>query len=114
MPTASNVGRKNFRDQKTAAVADTHRDIDALEVASGAPPAERDVMSELEFEAFCTAIGRLPDKCRQAFVLRTVYRYSYKEIAEHCGVSVGTARNHVKKGFVEQCSEVRQQNLFFT
>lgn len=55
-------------------------------------------MSELEFEAFCTAIGRLPAKCRKAFVLRKVYHYSCREIAEHCGVSVDTANNDVQRG----------------
>lgn len=97
--TARNVVRKSYRDGKTDAANGARTDIEASELVSEAPSVERDVMSELEFEAFCVAIGRLPAKCRKAFVLRKVYQYSYKEIADHCGVSVNTVKNHVKKGF---------------
>jgi RNA polymerase sigma-70 factor (ECF subfamily) len=97
--TANNVVRKNYRDRKMAAVTDSHWDIDAFGLTAEGRSVELDVVSELEFEAFCVAIGRLPDKCRKAFVLRKVYQYSYNEIAEHCGVSVHTVKNHVKKGF---------------
>jgi RNA polymerase sigma factor (sigma-70 family) len=97
--TARNVVRKSYRDGKTDAATGARTDIEALNLVSEAPSVERDVMSELEFEAFCVAIGRLPAKCRKAFVLRKVYQYSYSEIADHCGVSVNTVKNHVKKGF---------------
>jgi RNA polymerase sigma-70 factor (ECF subfamily) len=96
--TANNVVRQNHRDQKTAAVTDAVANIDELEGKVGMPSVEQTVMSELEFEAMCVAIGRLPDKCRKAFVLRKVYQYSYREIAEECGVSVDTVRNHVVTG----------------
>ena len=68
--TANNVIRKNHRDQKMAALTDTVEDIDAL--VPEAPSVERNVMSEQEFEAFCVAIARLPNKCRRAFVVRKV------------------------------------------
>ena len=64
-----------------------------------AESSERTAVSELEFEAMCIAIARLPEKCRKAFVLRKVYQYTYEEIAEYCGVSVATAKSHVKRGF---------------
>ena len=96
--TASFVVSNSYRARKKAAATETVADVDALGLCSQAPSVERSVMSEQEFEAFCMAIGRLPKKCRQAFVLRKVYQYSYKEIAEHCGVSVYTVKNHVKKG----------------
>ena len=97
--TAKNVIRKNHRDQKMAALTDSVENIETLTVAPGAPSAEQCAASELEFEALCVAIGRLPAKCRKAFVLRKVYRYSYQEIAEHCGISVNTVKTHVKRGF---------------
>jgi RNA polymerase sigma-70 factor (ECF subfamily) len=113
--TANNVVRKNHRDQRIAAVTEARGDIDASDLVSEAPSVERDVMSELEFAAFCAAIGRLPAKCRKAFVLRKVYQYSYKEIAEHCGISSNTVKNHVKKGFklVQAYLEERNQLPLF-
>lgn len=97
--TARNVVRKNYRDQKMAAVTDAVADVDALGFASQAPSVERNVISELDFEAFCVAVGSLPEKCRKAFVLRKVYQYSYREIAEYCGISVNTVKTYIKRGF---------------
>lgn len=96
--TANNVVRQNHRDQKMAAATDAVANIDELEWKVGTPSVEQTVMSELEFEAMCVAIGRLPKKCREAFVLRKVYQYSYREIADECGVSIDTVRNHVVTG----------------
>jgi DNA-directed RNA polymerase specialized sigma24 family protein len=56
--TANNVVRQNHRDQKTAAVTDTVANIDELECKVGTPSVEQTVMSELEYEAMCVAIGR--------------------------------------------------------
>lgn len=108
--TAKNVVRKNYRDQKMAAVTDAIGDVDAMGLASQAPSVERNAMSELEFEALCVAIGRLPGKCRKVFVLRKVYQYSYREIAELCGISVNTVKTYVKRGFklVQGYCEERQ------
>lgn len=95
---ANFVVGKNYRSRKIAAMIDTVADIDALGLESDAPSVEQRAMSEREFEAFCVAIGRLPDKCREAFVMRKVYQYSYREIAKHCEVSPDTVRNHCIKG----------------
>lgn len=48
--------------------------------------------------AFCEAIGRLPEECRKAFVLRVVYQYSYRELAAYCGKPVDTVKGHVEQG----------------
>lgn len=97
--TAKNVIRKNHRDQKMVALTDSVGNIEALTAAPGAPSAEQSATLELEFEALCVAIGRLPEQCRKAFVLRKVYQYSYQEIAEHCGISVNTVKTYLKRGF---------------
>ena len=97
--TASNVVSAHYRDQKMAALTDTVVDIDTLGLEYEAPSAERSATAELEFEAMCVAIARLPEKCRKAFVLRKVYQYSYKEIAEYSGISVNTAKTYVRRGF---------------
>lgn len=97
--TAKNVIRKSHRDQKMVALTDNVEDIEAVKVGPGVPSAEHSATWELEFEAVCEAIGRLPEQCRKAFVLRKVYQYSYQEIAEHCGISVNTVKTYVKRGF---------------
>lgn len=97
--TAKNVIRKSHRDQKMVALTDNVEDIEAVTVGHGEPSAEHSATWELEFEGVCEAIGRLPEQCRKAFVLRKVYQYSYQEIAEHCGISVNTVKTYVKRGF---------------
>lgn len=65
----------------------------------GAKGAGQDAMSELDFEAFCTIIGQLPEESRKAFVLRKIYQYSDEEIAQHCGVSVDAVKSDIQRGF---------------
>ena len=91
-------------------MTDSVADVDALGVDSEAPSVERNVVSEMELESVGVDIARLPDKCRKAFVLRQVYHYSYKEIAQICGVSVSTVKGQVRKGFkiVQRYRDERQ------
>lgn len=56
-------------------------------------------MSEHELERLCVAIAELPGRIRHAFVLRRVYGYSCREIAEQLGRSTNTVREQVAQGF---------------
>lgn len=51
-----------------------------------------------EFEHFCEAVRHLPLQCRKAFVLKKVYGYSQKEIAEHLNISENTVEKHIAMG----------------
>jgi RNA polymerase sigma-70 factor (ECF subfamily) len=50
---------------------------------------------------FQQAIDRLPAQCRAAFTLRVFHEYSYKEVAEHLGISVKTVEKHISRGIRE-------------
>ncbi len=65
---------------------------------------ERQVEASERFELFCRAVARLPDVCRRAFVLRRVYGFSQREIAEHLGISIKTVEAHLAKGIV-RCTD---------
>lgn len=43
------------------------------------------------------AIGQLPDKCREAFLLSRYEGLSYKEIAQQLDISVNTVEKHIGK-----------------
>jgi RNA polymerase sigma factor (sigma-70 family) len=43
------------------------------------------------------AMAELPPGARQAFVLHDVEGYSHKEVAEMCGIAVGTSKAHVHR-----------------
>lgn len=47
------------------------------------------------------AVDRLPSQCRAAFTLRVFHEYSYKEVAEHLGISVKTVEKHISRGMRE-------------
>ena len=65
---------------------------------------ERQVEASERFELFCRAVARLPDVCRRVFVLRRVYGFSQREIAEHLGISIKTVEAHLAKGMV-RCTD---------
>ena len=56
------------------------------------------VASDEEFALFCEAVRHLPKQCRRAFVLKKVYGYSLKEIAEIMGVGLPTVETHIVNG----------------
>ena len=69
----------------------------------------REAVSHEEFSLFCEAVRLLPVQCRRAFVLKKVYGYSRREIAEHMGVSENTVQTQIARGmkactqFMERC-----------
>ena len=67
-----------------------------------------EVASHEEFSLFCEAIRLLPTQCRRAFVLKKVYGYSRREIAEHMGVSENTVKTQVARG-VKACMQFMER-----
>lgn len=64
----------------------------------------RRVISGDHFADFCEAVRRLPRQQRRAFILRKVYGYSQKEIAEQMRISQKTVERHISLG-MERCVE---------
>jgi len=60
------------------------------------------VAARQEFEFFCEAVRQLPVQCRRAFVLRKVYGYTQKEIAEALDLSESTVEKHIAYG-IKRC-----------
>ncbi len=96
--TMRNLVNDAYR-KKTIAPLDASVDIDEIVPADDTPSVERQVMSEREFENLCVAIAQLPERMRYAFVLRKIYGYSCREIADHLGRSTNTVREQVAQSF---------------
>lgn len=96
--TMRNLVNDAHRRQHGATV-DTAVDVEESDRVGGMASLERQVMSEREFEALCEAIAQLPERMRYAFVLRKVYGYSCREIAERLGRSPNTVREQVAQSF---------------
>ena len=64
---------------------------------------EQAVSSE-EFGRFCEAVRLLPVQARRVFVLKKVYGYSQREIADELGLAESTVEKHVALA-VRRCAE---------
>jgi RNA polymerase sigma-70 factor (ECF subfamily) len=85
--------------QKKLALVESSLDADEIAPDDDEPSVERQAMSERDFESLCVAIAQLPERMRYAFVLRKVYGYSCREIAEYLGRSTNTVRDQVAQSF---------------
>ena len=56
-----------------------------------------------EFALFCEAVRYLPAQCRRAFILKKVYGFSQREIAEYMSISESTVEKHIANG-IKRCS----------
>ena len=63
----------------------------------------RSVAAKQEFALFCEAVRCLPAQCRRAFILKKVYGFSQKEIADYMNISESTVEKHIANG-IKRCS----------
>lgn len=73
-------------------------EIDRVAIVGDEVSPERMASSRQELARIGALIESLPDKCRQAFVLRRVEGYSQREIAERMNISENTVEKHICKG----------------
>ncbi|MAY03686.1 MAG: RNA polymerase subunit sigma-70 [Gammaproteobacteria bacterium] len=59
---------------------------------------EEKYQSDEKFLVFCQAVAELPVSCRRVFILRKVYGYSQKEVANYLKISPSTVEKHIAKG----------------
>ncbi len=52
---------------------------------------------------FCEAVRQLPVQCRKVFVLKKVYGYSQREIAQQLNISESTVEKHISTG-LKKCT----------
>lgn len=81
-------------------------DIESAAAANqkrGADGTLEQVLSDERFALFCESVRRLPRQCRRAFVLKRVYGYSIREIAQEMELSARTVEKHIARG-IRQCA----------
>ena len=84
-------------------------EIDRLEMGSDEICPERRASSHQELARVEALIAGLPDKCREAFVLRRVEGYSQREIAQRMNISENTVEKHICKGIRVLSDGLKQQ-----
>jgi len=101
--TARNLVIDQYRRSEvrnTYAAAEVDSFINAADLASGPEALEPEVaaMSSQTVDALLAAIGELPLRCREAFILHKFDGLSQPEVARQMGISVTMVERHIKLG----------------
>lgn len=93
----------NELSRKARKITDYIEDATSGDTLCSAHTLEEQQQGEERFALFCRAASRLPPQCRRAFLMRKVYGYSHREIADQLGVSTSTVEKHIATGLY-RCS----------
>lgn len=95
--TVKNFACRDLKKKSRFSVARIE-DIDLHNLTIDRKAIEESLESRQNLSIFCQAVDTLPEQCRKAFLLRKVYGFSQKEIAELMSISVSTVEKHLAKG----------------
>ncbi|WP_121811277.1 RNA polymerase sigma-70 factor [Mucilaginibacter kameinonensis] len=73
-------------------------------------PDEEMILKEIR-EKVRLAAAKLPDKCREVFLLSRFEHLSQQEISDRMGISVSTVKKHLTRAFTYLRSELRENQL---
>ncbi|WPU99038.1 RNA polymerase sigma-70 factor [Mucilaginibacter sp. cycad4] len=73
-------------------------------------PDEEMILKEIRDKIKSAAL-KLPDKCREAFLLSRFEHLSQQEIADRMGISVSTVKKHLTRAFAYLRSELRENQI---
>jgi len=101
--TAKNLAL-NHLDKCSYRLVDYIEDSETIDVLVDRISSERRAESDEQFFIFCRAVSSLPIQCRKVFILRKVYGFTHKEIAEQLEISRSTVEKHLAQGLLK-CNE---------
>lgn len=116
--TAKNLALDHVKKAETRLVdgllddAKTHNDDHSAPFHTQSDAKEdatfENVVTQQEFAHFCESVRFLPVQCRRAFVLKKVYGYTQKEIANTMQISESTVEKHIAMG-IKKCTQYMMQ-----
>lgn len=59
------------------------------------------------------ALKKLPEKCREVFLLRVLMEMTYDEVSKECGISINTVKYHLKESFKIMREELKKMSFLF-
>ncbi|HEY9772260.1 MAG TPA: sigma-70 family RNA polymerase sigma factor [Planktothrix sp.] len=88
----------SFDPQSTASDEDEPKSYTVSQLADQAPGPEQMVDSDEQERVIAASLGKLPENQREVLVLHDIEGFSYQEIAEIVGASIGTVRSRLHYG----------------
>jgi RNA polymerase sigma-70 factor (ECF subfamily) len=76
---------------------ETLADADWLNMSDHEPAPEQRVAARQELQLMQDALNELPPRCREVVILRRVYGYSQREVAEKMGIKEETVESQMAK-----------------
>jgi len=102
------VDRRRWRVRETALI----HSLAVVELQTGtAPDPERVLAGKQELKRVLAAIGRLPPRCREAFVLHRFNGLSYAAVARRMGVSTSMVEKHIAEAMLRITKASREEIL---
>jgi len=96
---AKNLIVSDFRSASTQ-LNNYVADIDLIDSKLELDNLENNALAQEKLGVMCKAIAGLPNKCRQAVVMRKVYGLATKDIAKRMNISTITVSNYITKGML--------------
>lgn len=106
--TVKNFAQRDLK-KKSRLKIDGIEDIDAASLSIDREAIEDSLETRQTLSIFCDAADALPEQCRKAFLLRKIYGFSQKEIAELMGISISTVEKHLAKGLQRSMDYMAEQ-----
>jgi RNA polymerase sigma-70 factor (ECF subfamily) len=106
---AKNLIISDFR-RASSRLTEYVEDIDLVDSIIDPDDLEHNAVAQEKLGIMCESIATLPDKCRQAVVMRKVYGLSTKVIAQRMNISVITVSNYITKGMCTYNEAVNRYN----
>ena len=106
---AKNLIVSDYRKASTQ-LNDYVEDINIVTTKFDVDNLESDVLAKEKLGVMCDAIASLPNKCRQAVVMRKVYGLSTREIAQRMGITTSTVSNYITRGMCAYNEAVTKYN----
>lgn len=106
---AKNLIVSDFRKASTQ-LNEYVEDIDLVDSKLEVDNLENNALAQEKLGVMCEAIAGLPNKCRQAVVMRKIYGLSTKDIAKRMNISPITVSNYITKGMCAYNEAVMEYN----
>ena len=99
------------RDSTRQVFAHVSLDQDFVGLPSLEPAHETRIGHEQELALVRAAILKLPERCRQVYLLNRIDGLSYSQIAQHCGISVKAVEKHIGKALSLLRSKLKREGV---